>query len=61
MYYSRQPITTCSDQSQQKFSNVPSFLVCAGFAPLTQKQWDSSFSFYFLLFFIASILASLVW
>lgn len=62
MYYSCQPTTTCSDQSQQMFSNVSSFLFVLGFASLMQKQSHTYFSVSFLsLFFIASILASLVW
>lgn len=56
MYCSCQPITTCSDQSEQKFSNVPSLLFVLD---LLLNAEAVSFLYYF--FIINSILASLVW
>lgn len=61
MYYSCQPTTTCSDQSEQRFSNVPSYSFVLGLLLKCRSSVIPPFSFLYLFIFLTSILASLVW
>lgn len=60
MYYSYQPITTCSGQSEQKFSNIPSYALVLG-SLLYHRSTVITISSHFCIYFFFYLAFWLHW